>query len=191
LAQVTGVQSWLDLAKVLLDDIKSHFVQGDGLADTADDVAPVTAKTTSRQVDPTDNVTPSGWSGTADAALTYAALTGDLEMRSWAEELLKVLLPLVESHARFAGWGGAVLAAWLDGPREVAVAAGNDSEMLESIHFANAPGLVYSWSSEQPLMANRPQIADGDTAYVCRGFVCDAPMTDGELLAKAIDRRIG
>lgn len=190
LAQVTGEQSWLDLAKVLLDDIKLHFAQGQGLADTADDVEPVTAKTTSRQVDPTDNVTPSGWSATADAALTYAALTGDLAMRSWAEQLMKVLLPLVESHARFAGWSGAVLTAWLDGPREVVVAATEESQMIEAIHYANAPGLVYCWSNEQPLMANRPQITGSDTAYVCRGFVCDAPMTDGELLAKAIDRRI-
>lgn len=190
LAQVHGDDSWLKLAKVLLDDIAEHFMQGAGLVDTSDDVEPVTANSTNRQVDPTDNVTPSGWSATVEAALTYSALTGDLEMRDWAEKLMASLLPLVESHVRFAGWGGAVLTTWLDGPREVAINCEPNSEMLKIVASSCAPGLVYSWGDELPLMQDRIRISDLDTAYVCRNFVCDSPTTETEILKLALDYRL-
>jgi uncharacterized protein len=38
----------------------------------------------------------------------------------------------------------------------------------------NAPGV--------PLLADRPLREGGSTAYVCRGFVCDAPVTTVEEL---------
>jgi uncharacterized protein YyaL (SSP411 family) len=186
LAQVHGDDSWRKLAKVLLLDIQEHFQQGAGLTDTADDVAPVAKDVVSRQVDPTDNVTPSGWAATIEAGLTYSALTGDLAVRTWIESVMPALLPLVTSHTRFAGWAGAVFTAWLDGPREVALAADQGSEMLDLVMRANAPGLVYAWGAEQPLLENRNKISDIDTAYVCRGFVCDAPITDLALLKKSL-----
>jgi uncharacterized protein YyaL (SSP411 family) len=191
LAQVHGDSSWLELAKILLEDIRQHFMQEGGLVDSADDVAPVTATAAARHVDPTDNVTPSGWSATVEAALTYSALTGDLEMRAWAEQLMAALLPLVESHARFAGWGGAVLTNWLDGPREVAIVGDSRSELVDVVSKGCAPGLVYSWGSELPLMENRIRVSDLDTAYVCKNFVCDAPTTQVEQLKQAVDYRLG
>lgn len=190
LAQVQADESWLELANVLLADIQLHFSSGDGLVDSADDVASVTATTVARQVDPTDNVTPSGWAATVEAALTYSALTGDLEMRAWAEKLMAALLPLVESHVRFAGWAGAVLTAWLDGPREVAMNCDSQSPMLNVAAKGCAPGLVYSWGDELPLMTDRKRIDDQDTAYVCRSFVCDSPTTDLATLANAVDFRL-
>ena len=37
-----------------------------------------------------------------------------------------------------------------------------------------------------PLLANRPQVNESGTAYVCRRFVCDAPVTDPQLLASKL-----
>jgi len=34
-----------------------------------------------------------------------------------------------------------------------------------------------------PLLANRPQVNESGTAYVCRRFVCDTPVTDADSLA--------
>jgi uncharacterized protein YyaL (SSP411 family) len=55
--------------------------------------------------------------------------------------------------------------------------------------MGNAPGMVYAWGEDQPLMANRSQDSLIDIAYVCRGFVCDAPTTDLKVLQKAIAAR--
>jgi uncharacterized protein len=180
LTQVTGDDTWREQAGVLLQDIQNHFQQGSGLADTADDVPPVAQHVTTRQVDPTDNVTPSGWAATLDAALTYCALSNDQQLREWAETLIPALIPLVGSHTRFAGWSSAVLAMWLDGPREVALACAVDSDFKKLIARGTSPGLVYAWNSDQPLLHGRAKSSELDTAYVCRGFVCQAPITSIE-----------
>lgn len=186
LAQANGDDIWRKLAGRLLTDIKDHFQQGAGLTDTANDVEPVAKDVAARQVDPTDNVTPSGWAATIDAALTYAALSGDTEMRSWAEKLMPALIPLVASHTRFAGWGSAMFVTWLDGPREVAIAGPSDSGFREALAQGTAPGMVYAWGSDQPLLQDRQVTGDQATAYVCRGFVCNAPTTDLQVLKKLI-----
>lgn len=186
LAQAQGDKTWLDLAGVLLHDIQTHFVQGQGLVDTADDAPSVIEDQIHRQTDPTDNVTPSGWSGSAQAALTYAALTGEVEMFAWAEKLLARLVPIVHDHPRFAGWAAANLVAWLDGPREIAIAASTDSPMANEIPWGTAPGFVYSLVDELPLSEGRSRVNNLDTAYVCRNFVCEAPTTDLEELKKLI-----
>jgi len=186
LAQVNGDDDWRKLAGKLLSDIKDHFQQGSGLTDTANDVEPVAKDVAARQVDPTDNVTPSGWAATIDAALTYAALSGDTEMRSWAETFIPALIPLVASHTRFAGWGSAMFVTWLDGPREVAIVGPSDSGFQNVLAQGTAPGMVYAWGTEQPLLQDRKLVSEQATAYVCRGFVCDAPSTDVQVLKKSI-----
>jgi uncharacterized protein YyaL (SSP411 family) len=186
LAQANGDDAWRELAGTLLNDIKDHFQQGSGLTDTANDVEPVAKDVATRQVDPTDNVTPSGWAATIDAALTYAALSGDTEMRAWAEQFIPALIPLVASHTRFAGWGSAMFVTWLDGPREVAVVSSDNSEFRDVLAKGTAPGMVYAWGADQPLLQNRSLINEKASAYVCRGFVCDAPTTDLQVLKNSI-----
>lgn len=186
LAQVNGDDAWRELAGTLLHDIKDHFQQGSGLTDTANDVEPVAKDVAARQVDPTDNVTPSGWAATIDAALTYSALTGDTEIRTWAEKFIPALIPLVATHTRFSGWGSAMFVTWLDGPREVAVSGPSESKFQDILAYGTAPGMVYAWGTDQPLLRDRQAINDQATAYVCRGFVCDAPTTDIDVLKKSI-----
>jgi len=186
LAQANGDDAWRELAGTLLHDIRDHFQQGFGLTDTANDVEPVAKDVAARQVDPTDNVTPSGWAATIDAALTYSALTGETEIRSWAEKFIPALIPLVASHTRFAGWGSAMFVTWLDGPREVAVSGPINSQLQDVLAWGTAPGMVYAWGGEQPLLQDRIAIDDQATAYICRGFVCDAPTTDLNVLKKSI-----
>jgi len=186
LAQISGEDAWRTKAGVLLQDIQDHFQQGSGLADTANDVPPVAQHVTTRQVDPTDNVTPSGWAATLDAALTYSALSNDQRLREWAETLIPALIPLVGSHTRFAGWSGSAFTMWLDGPREVALACVEGSEFKKLIALGTSPGLVYAWNSDQPLLQGRTKATELDTAYVCRGFVCQAPITSIEEFKNSI-----
>jgi uncharacterized protein YyaL (SSP411 family) len=199
LAQVTGEPEWLTLAHTLLADIQKHFVQEGGLSDTADDELRIIDNQTRRAVELTDNVTPSGWAATVDAALSYAALTGDLEMRTWVDDLLPLLVAAVAKNGRFAGWAGAALTAWLDGPREVAVLAAEGSPMPNLMAQATAPGLVFlaghnheeeSSGAEFALLEGRTRIGGHDTAYVCQQFTCSAPTSDLEVLSALIGVRI-
>jgi len=195
LAQVTGEHAWLTLAHTLLSDIAQHFSQEGGLSDTADDEVSIIKKQNRRAVELTDNVTPSGWAATVDAALSYAALSGDLEMRAWVDDLLPPLVAAVAKNGRFAGWAASSLTAWLDGPREVAVFAAADSPIRLLVAQATAPGLVFAaenGSSGEPsspdfaLLEGRLRIGNQDTAYVCQGFTCSAPTSDLEVLGAEI-----
>lgn len=195
LAQVAGEHEWLTLAQTLLADIQQHFTQEGGLADTANDEVGIINGQARRAVELTDNVTPSGWAATVDAALSYAALTGDVEMRAWVDDLLPQLVSAVAKNGRFAGWAASALTAWLDGPREVAVLADVDSRMRRLVSQATAPGLVFvaaqepgeaSETGEFALLDGRTRIEGNDTAYVCQQFTCSAPTSDLATLSALI-----
>jgi uncharacterized protein YyaL (SSP411 family) len=167
LHQVTGDAGRLDGAKHLLRIVLEQFGDGNGgFFDTAADAE----RLVRRPQDPTDNATPSGLAAAAGALLTYAALTGSEKHRSAAEAALGRVAPLFARHARFAGWACAVGEALVAGPAEVAVV--DRPDLLAVARLATSPGAVVVGSG--PLVEGRPAGA----AYVCRGFVCDAPTTD-------------
>jgi uncharacterized protein YyaL (SSP411 family) len=187
LHQYTGEGRWLELAGQLLDTALEHFSDGaGGFYDTADDAE----RLVTRPADPTDNATPSGLSAIAAALTTYSALTGDKRYRDAAEVALTKVASLAAQHARFAGYACAAGEALLSGPYEIAVAGGSDAApLLAAAWQAAPPGAVIVAGEPDaegvPLLAGRP-LRDGQaTAYVCRGFVCDAPVTTvAELVAK-------
>jgi uncharacterized protein YyaL (SSP411 family) len=43
--------------------------------------------------------------------------------------------------------------------------------------------------SDHPLLADRPLVAGGPAAYVCRQFTCDAPAADPGVLAASVGAR--
>ncbi|MEU3857854.1 thioredoxin domain-containing protein [Streptomyces sp. NPDC028722] len=185
LASVTGEGVWLDFAGLLLDQVLTRFTDPEtgALFDTAADAEQLIR----RPQDPTDNATPSGWTAAAGALLGYAAHTGSEAHRTGAERALGVVKTLGPRVPRFIGWGLAVAEALLDGPREVAVVGPTrDDERTTALHrtalLAPAPGAVVARGvpdgDEFPLLADRVLIDGAPTAYVCRGFVCDLPVTD-------------
>jgi uncharacterized protein YyaL (SSP411 family) len=167
LHQVTGDPRRLAAAGALLDVVLERFGDGNGgFFDTADDAEQLVR----RPQDPTDNATPSGTAAAAGALLTYAALTGSERHRSAAEAALGTVAPLFARHARFAGWACAVAEALVAGPAEVAVV--DRPDLLAVARRATSPGAVVVAGG--PLLEGRPAGA----AYVCRGFVCEAPTTE-------------
>jgi len=177
LHQVTGERRWLELAGSLLDLALTHFADGNGgFYDTADDAE----RLVRRPQDPTDNATPSGSAAVAGALVTHAALTGRTEHRDAAERALATVAEVVGRFPRFAGWAAAAGEAVAAGPLEVAVV---DSPQLARVaRLATSPGAVVVTRGESPLLADRPAGA----AYVCQGFVCDAPTTDVDELRKRL-----
>ena len=181
---VTGQARWFTAAGELLDVVVAHFADGSGgFYDTADDAETLLR----RPQDPTDNATPSGQAAAAGALLTYSALTGSHAHRVAAEAALGVYARLGAEHPRFAGWGLAVAEALIDGPREVAIVGtphdpGTIALRRTALH-ASTPGLVLAVGDPEqaptaPLLADRPLVGGRAAAYVCRGFVCDRPVTE-------------
>jgi uncharacterized protein YyaL (SSP411 family) len=178
--QLTGEGEWLTLAGQLLDTALARFSRGDGgFFDTADDAE----RLVTRPADPTDNATPSGLSSLAAALTSYSALAGEPSYRETAERALATLAPIVSRFARFTGYACAVGEALLSGPYEIAVATGDPvADPLVGVARRLAPpgAVVVAGTPDQagvPLLAARTRIDGAATAYVCRGFVCDRPVT--------------
>jgi uncharacterized protein YyaL (SSP411 family) len=188
LHQLTGEGRWLELAGSLLESAVLRFANTTGgFHDTADDAEALVA----RPADPTDNATPSGLSAVAAALVAYTALTGEGRHRATAQRALETVTAMIARHPRYAGYAAAVAEAMLSGPYEIAVVAPDghaESELARLARWHAPPGAVVVVGSHDqpgaPLLASRPPVDDQPTAYVCRGFVCERPVTtEGDLLA--------
>jgi uncharacterized protein YyaL (SSP411 family) len=189
LHQATGEGRWLELAGKLLDVVGEQFIDSDGWHDTAADAEALVH----RPFDPADGPTPAGIAAAAGAAVGYAALAGSPPHRELGEAALASLVRLVIQAPRAAGWAAAVGEALLAGPLEVAVSgpAGAERDALAAAaRAATSPGAVVVVGEPDapgvPLLADRP-VRDGrPAAYVCRGFVCAAPVADVSALSAAM-----
>ncbi|MGV9211360.1 thioredoxin domain-containing protein [Micromonospora sp. RB23] len=188
LHQLTGEGRWLTLAGELLDTALERFAApGGAYYDTADDAEQLVA----RPADPTDNATPSGRSALVAGLVAYSALTGETRYREAAEAALATVAPIVGRHARFAGYAATVGEALLSGPYEIAVATDDPAgDPLVAAARRHAPpgAVVVAGLPDQPgvpLLADRPLVDGRSAAYVCRGFVCQRPVTSvDELIAE-------
>jgi uncharacterized protein YyaL (SSP411 family) len=190
LLQVTGDPVWLTRAGVLLDTALEHFAAEDGgFFDTADDAEALVA----RPRDPSDNASPSGISSLIHALTTYAAVTGSGRHRDAAEAALASVAVVAEQAPRFAGWSLAAAQAMLDGPVEVAIVgeASDERAALER-RACRHPGAVVvvvdEPTDEIPLLVGRVPVGGRPTAYVCRRFVCERPVTTVDELEAALSR---
>jgi uncharacterized protein YyaL (SSP411 family) len=117
------------------------------------------------------------------ALSTYAALTGSGRHRDAAEEALATVAAIAERAPRFAGWSLAAAHAMLDGPEEIAV-VGPPGEARDALALAarRRRGAVVVVADEArgdvPLLVGRSAVEGRPAAYVCRGFVCERPVTD-------------
>ncbi|GAA3347696.1 thioredoxin domain-containing protein [Amorphoplanes nipponensis] len=181
--QLTGDGRWLTRAGELLDVALEHFPAGEGgYYDTADDAE----RLVTRPADPTDNATPSGLAALCAGLVAYAALSGETRYREAADAALATAGPLISGHPRFAGYSATVAEAVLSGPYEIAIVTADPAgdPLVVAAHRHAPPGtVVVAGEPDQPgapLLADRPLIDGGSAAYVCRGFVCDRPVTTVE-----------
>ncbi|MDQ1486899.1 MAG: uncharacterized protein QOJ62_2592 [Actinomycetota bacterium] len=188
LAQVVGSPEYLRIAGVLLDAVLAHFRDATGaFYDTADDAETLVRRPQTL----TDDATPSGQSATAQALLTYAALTGSANHRAAAEVALGATRVLGAQYPRAAGWGLAAAASLLSGPVEIAI-VGDSPELIRAAWMSTSPGAVVAVRSSDgdswaPLLEGRGLVGGQSAAYVCRGFQCRRPVTTVEDLRVAIE----
>ncbi|MEU3273487.1 thioredoxin domain-containing protein [Saccharomonospora sp. NPDC006951] len=195
LHQATGESLWLAEATMLIDIALAHFADADAPGayhDTADDAETLVQ----RPSDPTDNASPSGASALAGALLTASALVGPeqaSEYRSACEQAVRRAGALAAQAPRFAGHWLTVAETLLAGPLQVAV-VGEDAaaraDLLVGAAKAVPGGAVVLGGRPEaegvPLLADRPLVDGAPAAYICRGYVCDRPVTTIEDLAVAL-----
>ena len=197
LYQATGEVRWLHEGNGVIDYAVRHFADlggaaGDdsgrvaaGFFDTTEDAAGLIL----RPRDPTDGAAPSGLSAITHALLTAAALTGNAGYRALAEAAVSSVAVLLQRFPRSAGWHLAAAEALQAGPLQIAVAGepGPARDELARVARRHAPaGSVIEVGrpdeSGRALLAQRPEIGGVPAAYVCRGFVCDRPVTGADAL---------
>jgi uncharacterized protein len=190
LHQATADGRWLELAGDLLDVVAEQFIDRDGWHDTAADAEALVH----RPFDPADGPTPAGVAAVAGAAVTYVALAGSPRHRELGEAGVASLALLLTRAPRAAGWAAAVGEALLAGPLEVAVSgpAGPErDELAAAARASGSPGAVVVVGEPDqpgvPLLAGRPTLGGKPAAYVCRGFVCAAPVADVSALGAAMN----
>ncbi|CAM2813070.1 thioredoxin domain-containing protein [Skermania piniformis] len=185
LHQATGELEWLDAAQDLLDVATTCFAAADepgAWFDSADDADILIV----RPRNPIDGATPAGVSLLVEALQTVAGLSGperavrytELAAETWARAAV-VLARAPRSAGHWLAVSEAAVRPW-----QVAV-SGADPELL-AVARRLAPGgalIVGAEPNAVPLLVDRPRQADRSAAYVCRGTVCDRPVTTPEELA--------
>jgi uncharacterized protein YyaL (SSP411 family) len=182
---------WYRAALQLADEMLAHFTDSaGGFFDTRDDHEMLIL----RPRDVQDNATPSGNALATAALLKLSSYGVRLDARRTAEQMLAGMqMQAARYPTAFAQW----LCAMDDslGPRvEVAVVGEHDhpgaQALREALWQTYRPRLTAAFSPEPvaegaPLLFEDRVQANGlPTAYVCRGFACQAPVhTPQEMLA--------
>jgi uncharacterized protein YyaL (SSP411 family) len=191
LYQLTPDAAWLTAATKLLDTALQHFADPKRPGrwfDTADDAERLML----RPIDPLDGATPSGASAITEALLTAAHLVDVYRAEQYlraAGEALSAHSVLLQHAPRSAGHWLAVAESAVRGPLQIAVACTPSGSSLLADARQLAPGgaiVVGGEKDSSALLVGRDRVDGAEAAYVCRGRVCDLPVTGASELAAAL-----
>ncbi len=144
-----------------------------------------------------DNATPSGTSLAVELLLRMAELTNDADARRRATYVLETLAPAMARYPSAFGHllGAADLA--INGAVEVAIvgqpAAEDFKALARTVAAEYVPGLVLAGGPAQAdeavaLLAGRTMREGKATAYVCRNYTCEEPVSGREELERQLER---
>jgi uncharacterized protein YyaL (SSP411 family) len=190
LYELTFDAVWLERARAMCNAMLRWFwdEKNSTFYDTAHDHEALVT----RPRDITDNAMPSGTSLAVDLMVRIAELTGDEELRRGASIVLETATELMMRHGPAFGHLLGVADMVVHGAVEVALIGRVGSPDFEGLARAVAaqyvPSLVLAGGSAQSggeiaLLAGREMREGHATAYVCRQFTCDAPVTAPSELA--------
>jgi uncharacterized protein YyaL (SSP411 family) len=192
--ELTFDERWVTHAREIADAMIAWFWD-DGVGaffDTARDAEQLIT----RPRDITDNATPSGTSLAVELLLYLAELQRDGEYRRRAVFALETL---AEPMLRFPTAFGHLLGCAdmeLYGAIELALVGETSHPGFRALERTVAeryvPSLVLAGGapgsrSTVKLLENRPLVDDKPTAYVCRGYACDKPVTDPNALSDQLE----
>ncbi len=191
LYEATGEPRYFSASLRLCERIVAQYRDAAGnYYDTAEDSEPLIVRP--RTID--DNPVSAGQSVAAQLFCRMHAFTGEERWRGHAMEIIGPLTSVV-ARAPLAVAGLAAAMELAIGPmREVAVAGDPSDErtraLLAVAQRGTDPLVVLAWGAagDVPLLADRPPVGGSPAAYVCRGFVCKAPVTDAAALERELSQ---
>ncbi len=196
LYEATFEREWLDATRSLVSEMLSAFWdEGQGaFFDTARDHEALVV----RPQDVSDNAIPSGTSLAVDILLRAGRLLGE---DRWTAVAAGAIERLAAAAAQAPSAFGRLLAAidfYLGKPVELAIAgdpsAPDAQRLLDVVRGRYLPNRVMAQAQPGeaapaiPLLADRPMKDGRATAYLCEGFICQAPTTDPAELARQLER---
>jgi hypothetical protein len=188
LYEATGDRRYFVAALGLCERIVTQHRDADGnYFDTAGDSEPLIVRP--RTID--DNPVSAGQSVAAALFCRMHAFTGE---ERWYLRAMEIIAPLVGvvGRAPLAVAGLAVAMELAIGPmREIAISGdrgdARTGALVEVVQRRFDPLTVLAWgpAGSVPLLEGRTLVGGAPAAYVCRGFVCQAPATGpSELVAE-------
>jgi uncharacterized protein YyaL (SSP411 family) len=135
----------------------------------------------------------------ATTLLKLAAFTNDLHYVDIAHQILAQMQPMLSQYPLGFGQWLQALSYALSKPREIAILGDPDSAdtqaLLSVVRNGYRPFLVVALGSPSTepsavsLLQDRGLVAGQAAAYVCRGFACQAPVTEPKGLRTQLEPR--
>jgi len=191
LYQATFNPAWFDATIECADRILAHFADpSSGFFDTSDDHEHLLFRPKETQ----DGAMPSGGSVAAMVLAKLGAYTGNATYSDAAESsLASMRSQMSRAPLGFASWLSA-LDFVLSEPSELAIVGADAQPMLRVVRSAYRPNLVVAATTGEgdttvPLLADRDTVNGAATAYLCRHFACELPVTSADDLADLLHAR--
>jgi uncharacterized protein YyaL (SSP411 family) len=196
LYETTFAPRWFVAAQELTEAMTAHFRAPEGgFYDTSDDHEPLITRPRDLQ----DNATPSGNAMAATVLLKLAGLTADRRYLDTAHQALAQLQPMMAQYPLGFGQWLQALSYALSQPREIAIVGdpvdGDTQALLSVVREGYRPFQIVALGASDtqpptvPLLQDRGLVDGHATAYVCRGFTCQVPITEPEELRAQLERR--
>jgi uncharacterized protein YyaL (SSP411 family) len=191
--ELTFDESWLARAREIAEGMIAAFWEESEkrMYDTASDAERLIV----RPRDVTDNALPSGNSLAAELLLYLGDIYGDSRYVEIGAHIIGSSAGLIARYAAAFGHLLGAMDVYLNGAVEVALVGDPGSADLTALERAVAAQYVSSLilaggregeSTSVALLANRTKIQGKAAAYVCRGNVCDEPVTDPDGLRERL-----
>src|SRR3990170_6570743 len=192
--ELTYDRRWVDGARTIADAMIQWFWDEEQgyFFDTAGDAEQLIT----RPRDPTDNATPSGTSLAVELLLHLAELQHDADLRRRAVFTLESLTEVCSKYPSAFGHLLGSVDMELNGAIQVALVGRRDDAAFQALERVVAeryvPSMVIaagtSGADGSVKLLEGRMLRDGKpTAYVCRGYTCDAPVTEPSELAAQLD----
>jgi len=198
--EATFERRWLDAARGLAEEMLRLFWDEklDGFWDTGADHERLIV----RPRNLFDNAVPCGSSVAIETLVRLAVLTGERKYEALAVRALRPMADLMMRHA--AGFGrflcaldfhlGPVVEIALVAPR-AGVAGDGMAALVREVFGRFLPNRVVAGmmagdaaaAAGVPLLQARDAVGGAATAYVCRNYACELPVTDRAALARQLD----
>jgi hypothetical protein len=181
LSELTGKAQWRSRADQVATELLEHFTDqaAGGFFTTGDDAEALVV----RPKEFVDGALPATNSIAVWALLRVDALADRLEVRTAVEGTVSLALPLLRRHP--SALADLVAALPLLAGRQEIVVTGDRPDLVAEVRRHWLPAAVLAWGEADgsPLFADRPS----GSAYVCRGFACQAPAADVATLATQLE----